>query len=352
MLHVSSLFHQLGLPHLYRKVTLTSRHALSCFLRTLKTHPEYSRYVCALEVYSARINWNEAIMMARMIDRAQTSHAEKETLSGSASASLSSQRVKTLRVRFPADDIAQALDFFRHFAPEHFEWITQPCWLLRPGELFMRYLVANWSKSLRTLRLGNFDYDAASFAPAISSLPGLTQLTLMGSSNRQLDPDTVRTILGTGETATSLRWLWISDCPQRRRTLLEAELKTAIPIHHSVDNAGLNSVRSSDEFLTTDLGRGESQGRFETTAGCIKFCPRCRTQARERVMQRYSTVSGAHVTRSTTSDTEANDHGNAALLANEIMDIDAAAQHIVESPSHARHEFVRRRVLESMRWLP
>lgn len=347
VLQVSSVFHQWGLAYLYRRVTLTSRHALSCFLRTLKQHPEYSRYVRVLEVYSARINWNEAIMMARIIDRAQ-SPADR---SGPHTSSLPiRERVKVLRVRFPADDINQALDFFCHFEPEQFEWITQPCWLLRPGELFMRFLIATWSQTLHTLRLGNFDYDAASFARSITALPALSQLTLMGTSNRLLDPDTVRTILGTGETATHLRWLLIADCPQRRRTILERDLGVAIPVYPAEANTAHTFDHGFDSCSTNAESQSQAQGRFETTAGCVKFCPRCRIQARERVMQRYGTDPGAHALELAALHPEAHPP---SLSTSGIASHPASSAQERELPlPSAHHDFVRCRVLESMRWLP
>ncbi|PWY99773.1 hypothetical protein BCV70DRAFT_200685 [Testicularia cyperi] len=338
VLVVCKTFLQLGLPHLYRRVTLASRHSLSCFVRTLKQQPQHARYIRALEVYSARLHWNDAVTMARIIDRVQSQSHDDHTVSDeSPAAGAASAKVSVLRVRFPASEIVEALDFFQHFSPTSFEWITQPCWLLRPGEVFMRFL-NQWSTTLQSLTLGNFEYDET-FARGLCRMPHLRELKLLGSCNKMLSPQTLRILLASGQTRHTLRWLYIGDCPLRRRSRLELDLGTAIPTYEHGE--GAQKIPSSRQQVQRH--HQSHQTKFETTAGCVKFCPRCRILARERVMERYGSRDAA-------TDEAVMPHANVQHSTADTRPSTSAPSDPTNADDHAR--LLRRRVMESLRWLP
>ncbi len=281
VLCANSFFRRTGVRHLYEHLTLTSRLSLSCALSTLEAHPHYAQYIRALDVYSARIDWKQAMRLARLVSRVQTS----------AGGGQPSSRVRSLRVRFPGDAVAEAVEFFTHFQPHHLEWITQSCWLLAPHHSFLRALmpadagVAAWSSRLVSLRLGNFCYDVAT-ARMLSSLPNLASLTLLGGANKSLQPQTLSMLLTTGNTRVNLTRLRVGDCPMRRRNLIELELGVSVP-----------TCSIADE----DVAAEAAGVHFADSAGCVKFCPRCRLRARERIMERYAAHVGAHRLRASSA---------------------------------------------------
>lgn len=114
---VSRTFHRLCLPCLYRDISVPSRISLSSLVRTLRKRPGYAVYTQSLSLFSVRINWNEAIQLARVLATSQAP-------------------VTHLRVRFSAEDVSQAIDFFQNFSPRHFEWVgpllSALCSLLSP----------------------------------------------------------------------------------------------------------------------------------------------------------------------------------------------------------------------------
>ncbi len=319
VLCANSFFRRTGVRHLYQHLTLTSRLSLSCALSTLEAHPHYAQYIRALDVYSARIDWKQAMRLARLVSRVQTSAGEGQQ---------PWSRVRSLRVRFPGEAVAEAVEFFAHFQPHHLEWITQSCWLLAPHHSFLRALTpvdagrAAWSSRLVSLRLGNFCYDVAT-ARMLSELPNLASLTLLGGANKTLQPQTLRTLLTTGNTRVNLRTLRVADCPMRRRNLIELELGVSVPTCSAADN--------------DDVAAEAAGVRFADSAGCVKFCPRCRLRARERIMERYAAHAGVAQVES-----EQCRHDGTAIAV-------AEADHSAEEQPETH--FLQQRVLESLRWI-
>ncbi|KAK0539706.1 hypothetical protein OC835_001034 [Tilletia horrida] len=198
---VSPRLHTLTDRALYRHLELSSSHALKLLVRSLSARPALAQHVRSLALYTGRVPFEVAQVLARILAPYQ-------------------DRLMHLCVRFPASDLPLALDFLEALNPTHFEWITSPTWMIRPGKLFQRFLT-KWTR-LRSLRLGNFFLDAV-LAESIASLPQITHLTLLGQSNKNLEPDSIRTLL---EGIPKLVLLEVGDCPLRRRVIVEAELGT------------------------------------------------------------------------------------------------------------------------------
>ncbi|KAK0552404.1 hypothetical protein OC846_002911 [Tilletia horrida] len=184
---------------LYRHISIDSSFSLKLLVRSLTWRPELARHVRSLALYPASVPFDHACKLARLL--------------------LPYQHLFTsLQVRFPASDLPLALEFLETLNPTEFEWITSPTWMIRPGKLFQRFLT-KWTR-LKKLRLGNFFIDSV-LAQSIASLPQITHLTLLGQSNKNLESESVRTLL---EGVPSLTLLEVGDCPVRRRNIIEAEL--------------------------------------------------------------------------------------------------------------------------------
>ncbi|KAL9938594.1 hypothetical protein V8E36_002313 [Tilletia maclaganii] len=224
---VNQHLHELTERALYTHLTIPSSHALKLLVRTLSVHPHLARHVRSLALYTSRVPFDVAHKLARLLGPYQ-------------------DRLELLQVRFPASDLPLALDFLESLSPQHFEWITSPTWMIRPGNLFQRFLT-KWTR-LRTLRLGNFYLDSV-LAQSIASLPHITRLTLLGQSNKNLEPDALRTLL---EGTPLLRLLEVGDCPLRRRVIVEAELGIARA------GCGVAGAGALEGLVTAGLG-GEHQ---------------------------------------------------------------------------------------------
>ncbi|KAE8234380.1 hypothetical protein CF326_g582 [Tilletia indica] len=196
---VSRQFWHLAESILYRRPTISSSQTLKLLVRSLSARPQLARHVTSLAIYTARVPFDVACRLATLLKPFQ-------------------DRLIRLQVRFPASDLPLALDFLEALNPVRFEWITSPTWMIRPGNLFQRFLT-KWTR-LKYLTLGNFFLDSV-LASSIAALPQITCLTLLGHSNKNLEVESVRTLL---EGIPRLKLLEIGDCPLRRRVIIESEL--------------------------------------------------------------------------------------------------------------------------------
>ncbi|CAD6886187.1 unnamed protein product [Tilletia controversa] len=196
---VSRQFQYLTESILYRHLSISSSQVLKLLVRSLSSRPHLAQHVRSLAIYTGRVPFDVAYRLARLLMPYQ-------------------ERLMRLQVRFPASDLVPALYFLEALNPAHFEWITSPTWMIRPGELFQRFLT-KWTR-LKTLRLGNFFLDSV-LASSIAALPQITHLTLLGQSNKNLEVESVRTLL---EGIPRLTVLEVGDCPLRRRVIIETEL--------------------------------------------------------------------------------------------------------------------------------
>lgn len=99
--------------------------------------------------------------------------------------------------------------------------ITSPCWLIRPSDLFTRFL-SHWPR-LNFLKLGNFMFDMT-FAHSITSISTLSTLTLLGSSNKNIDPQVLQLLLNHPILSRRLRLLELGDVPLLKRREIEDSL--------------------------------------------------------------------------------------------------------------------------------
>lgn len=126
--------------------------------------------------------------------------------------------------------------------------ITSPCWLIRPSDLFTRFL-SQWPR-LAFLKLGNFMFDMT-FAHSITSISTLSTLTLLGSSNKNIDPQVLQLLLNHPILSRRLRLLELGDVPLLKRKEIEDSFNNEehrFSSRNSLDYINMGSDTISDPF--------------------------------------------------------------------------------------------------------
>ncbi|UZJ55078.1 hypothetical protein CBS101457_004398 [Exobasidium rhododendri] len=209
-------FNRLATRHLYKTVELATHNSVSLLSRSLEMRPILGEHIQQLFLLCHRPQWDQMHKLVKALGR-------------------NARTISALRVRFQSSDLYTAMPFFAYFSPESFEWVTSPCWMMRPANLFSEFL-SEWTR-LRYLTFGNFRFDYA-IVESVVKLSSMRILTLRGGGCGHLDTETLSSLLQLNgkslgqhpELAEEKRSykLHIKDCPLPDRFLLQNELLASL----------------------------------------------------------------------------------------------------------------------------